>query len=607
MFSRAFDILCLIVLLAIVGLRPLVGESFRVASASSSMAVEGLRDPLTWHTLLINIVIFALALVVTLRRAFSKRTTFRPSGTEVGAFILMVASVVACLAASEKRSAMLAALDLMGAFALLCSLVQLFDQRWKWLLGLMVIVASGLANVAASIDQSTYWMAENEQQYEQTRESMWANKGVPLDSAQVELFENRMRSGEASGYFSHSNVAGGYLLLVLFALIGCVLMARSAGSKSGGHGLTIVFSVLTLLTAWALYLTHGNGPMMAGIVMLTLLAVAFVRKTWWENHRPQVFRAAVILVVAAIIGVPVFGLMAGGLPGASLDFRWQYWQASSDMFADHWQTGVGPENFGDAYLQYKTIANSEEVKNPHNGLVQFATEYGSLGLVGCVLVLLGGAKMYHRSTLNPLPVEKRTDPPRTKPTDVQRYFAGAASVTALVFLFHPAMLPSQDPAFVKLHRIMVVPIWIVVLIAGGFLARSADTFVRSRNRWMPALGFGLAAFLLQDSINFAFFVPGARTTFAAMFALTLCWIDRPGESVEAIAQPRSRWIPPVVSAIALVFASWAMVAVMPAEEALAEAYQQSEPTRFSLPAQDKYLEARRLDTLSPTASAEHAR
>ena len=105
-----------------------------------------------------------------------------------------------------------------------------------------------------------------------------------------------------------------------------------------------------------------------------------------------------MLIVLATIVVLSVGTVRGGLPHPSLDFRWRYWTASAEMFGEYWPTGVGAENFGDHYLKYKPIDSPEEVKNPHNFLVQFATEYGAIGLAGALLMLLGGSMAATRPT-----------------------------------------------------------------------------------------------------------------------------------------------------------------------------------------------------------------
>ena len=67
--------------------------------------------------------------------------------------------------------------------------------------------------------------------------------------------------------------------------------------------------------------------------------------------------------------------------------RWQYWQASAKMYADHFLTGVGPGNFAYFYPRYKLPAALETVTDPHNFLLTILTQFGPLGLVGFLALI----------------------------------------------------------------------------------------------------------------------------------------------------------------------------------------------------------------------------
>ncbi|GJM24034.1 MAG: hypothetical protein DHS20C16_04490 [Phycisphaerae bacterium] len=605
MKSRFFDISCLVVLLAVVGLRPLVSESFHTSNSANELA-PGLHDPVTWHTLLINVVILLTTFTIACRSLFYKGVRVRQTGIELGAMLLLFAAVIACWSAADQRPARLAAIDLLAALALAWGLVQVIKFRWQRVLALSVILASGMVSVAESYDQSFYTMRETEKQYELDRESMWAQKGIALDSPQVTMFENRMRSREASGYFSHSNVFGGYLLLAIFTAAGCALCAYRIRRQTGGVGLVVAYAVLAMLAAFAVYLSNSRGAIVSGVLTLGALGFVIACQSWWAKNRAWVFQCSIGLVIAGIISVATYGVITDGLPGASLDFRWQYWRASSQMFGDHWLTGVGPENFGDAYLKYKTIADAEEVKNPHNALVQIATEYGLPGLLGLILVLLGGAKAYARAAINGDDESDNKAVSNNDGSTVTSYVTCAVLITFGVFSSRIAMLPSQDPAFVAWSLIVAMPAWMIVHGIGALLAKRAEMAVIPKSWWMPALGFALAAFLLQDMINFGFFVPGARTTFAAVFAVTIARVGVVEESDEA-QRSVGHWAVPGLLALTLGWAVFEFSRVFPAESALNDARNFGSSGATPDAVNERYLDARRLDPLDGASSVEHAR
>ena len=98
--------------------------------------------------------------------------------------------------------------------------------------------------------------------------------------------------------------------------------------------------------------------------------------------------ACLLLAVAGSGMVVNYGLTNGRLPGGnSMLVRWQYWDASGKMYADHLLTGVGPGNFAHFYPHYKPAAASESVSDPHNFLLSILTQYGPIGLIGFLAMI----------------------------------------------------------------------------------------------------------------------------------------------------------------------------------------------------------------------------
>ncbi len=602
---RVLDGICLMVLLTIVGLRPLVTESFHTANSAREFA-PGLHDPATWHTLLINITILTTALLVACRKLFSNSAQVQKCGIEFGALTLLFAAAVACWNASEQRPARLSAIDLLSAVALAWTLVQLIKYPWQRWLTISTIVAAGMVNVAESFDQKFYSMPETEKQYQLDRESIWANKGVALDSPEVVMYENRMRSREANGYFSHSNVYGGYVLLTFFALIGCLLYAYRIRSSDGGVGLVVAYAAFALAAGLGVFFSNSLGAMASATLILFLLALVVVRQDWWDHNRQRVYRSAIALIIMAVTFVVSYGAATDSLPGASLDFRWQYWRASSEMFGDHWLTGVGPENFGEAYLEYKTIGNSEEVKNPHNAAVQIATEYGMLGLFALFLLLLGGANAYASNTSSNEIASRRGANHEHRHMLVPLYGTFVVVITVAVFTWRYPMLPSQDRAFVEYSLIIALPVWLFLHAVGMLLAYRGEAADLPTSRWMPAIGFGLLAFMLQDTINFAFYVPGARTTFAALFAASIACRRLP-EATESAKPTAGEWAIPAMILFTLAWCAHEYSMVKPAETALIKARRLAANDRSFDDVNANYLEARAADPLNAEIPVEHAR
>ena len=91
MTKRVIEPAVLLVMLAIVGLRPLIGESFHTAETSVPGPLEDTADPWALTTILVDITILLLASIVTLTRALNREPAWRRSGLEWGICVLVVA------------------------------------------------------------------------------------------------------------------------------------------------------------------------------------------------------------------------------------------------------------------------------------------------------------------------------------------------------------------------------------------------------------------------------------------------------------------------------------------------------------------------------------
>src|SRR5207237_1172207 len=106
------------------------------------------------------------------------------------------------------------------------------------------------------------------------------------------------------------------------------------------------------------------------------------------KHPRLIFFSSVAAIALVAVALVAYGLTHGNLRHDSLTFRWRYWIGSTRLFLAHPLIGVGWNNFGDAYLPVREAIASEEIKDPHNLFVRFATELGSVGLILVISWLL---------------------------------------------------------------------------------------------------------------------------------------------------------------------------------------------------------------------------
>ena len=218
-----------------------------------------------------------------------------------------------------------------------------------------------------------------------------AQAGIPTEGPGLVLFEKRLRdSREPMGMFALANTFGGCLAVFLLLNVGEILAARRRGS--GWRGLAPFVATIGLL-GWCLLLTKSRTAWVGtGFGLLTLVSHQFriatsIRRFFWP----------MIGTLLLIAGGSVALLFLGGLDRQvlseapkSLAYRIQYWQATSQLIADHPWLGVGPGNFRQHYLKYKLPEASEEIADPHNLFLEIAATGGVVSALGLMAFLLLG-------------------------------------------------------------------------------------------------------------------------------------------------------------------------------------------------------------------------
>ncbi|MCC7293725.1 MAG: O-antigen ligase family protein [Phycisphaerales bacterium] len=538
----------LLILLVVVGLRPLIGETYDAAQDVISSGVSQLAPAMPMRTLAIDVAILAAAVGVIARRAWTR--SYRRTGLEWGFALLVVAAGVSCAWAQQKRLAVNASIDWLCLPVLAMALVQEVTTHRHRRVLLGVIVASAAANAVECLDEAWLSLPETRRFYEENRTQFWRERGVPLDSAMVRMYEARLRAGEPDGFFYHGNVAGGYLAMVALALAGAVAAGRSRILGAGA----------VALLALAMFLTGSTGALAAFALAGGAWVGASVLRRWpqWREliarRRRAVFLGAWSCVAFSAAAVVGHGLYHKSLPGASLNFRWQYWTASVEMIRDHLWTGVGRENFGRHYVRYKSIESPEEVASPHNLLVQAAADFGVVGLAGLMALLIGGSAWLAgvagpgggraddggragcggcasgtAATRDPPPVEALKNSPSRRTVLIQSLL-----LALVIFGIRLPLLGADSGAFMLVQSYVALPVWIAAFLLIALPGASAEKIPTTRRNTgecaamepRPAAALfmfagacaGLAAFVIQDAVNFALFVPASATTALALYA-----------------------------------------------------------------------------------------
>lgn len=620
--TRAIETCCLYLLLLVVALRPLVPESYHSSRTPLSASLAEVFDPAPVVTLIIDAAILLAAAGWLVARAIGPPRPYRRCGIEWGAVLVLVAGVVSCCIAGNKRPAINATVDWLMLPLLTLVLAQVLRERWQIRLALAVIIASAAVQAYECFNQILYVYPTTEELYEQRKEQIWAAQNIEPDSTHVALYERRMYSREASGYLAHSNVAGAYLVLTGLATLALAWTRWRSPPGPLRRLFAVTAGILGAAILAAATLTHSRGALLAGAAAIGIWVIRIVWSSWIERNRARSLLLGWSIVIGGVVAVVGHGLRHDRLPGASLNFRWQYWTASARLFADQYLTGVGRENFGHRYLKYKSITSPEEVTNPHNFLVTPAAEWGVIGLAGAVVMLVGASVAVTR------PAKPQT--PNTTGQPGRPLIWGAALAGGLFFV-RLFLLGSADVNYLVVATAMPLIVWAV-----AFTLLSADTnslrLFCNDPLLKLAVGINLCllAFLLQDTINFAMFVPAAATTFFALLAIPIAarlapdgplgpggpatWRSEGGARTGGpLAIARPRWSRALVAVACIALMAHVVGIVLPvglAGAAIAKARRASERTvpgeYFAQRAYTQYQRAARIDPLDPTPLAECA-
>jgi len=229
------------------------------------------------------------------------------------------------------------------------------------------------------------------------------------------------------------------------------------------------------------------------------------------------------IVILAGLGGVLLGLFRGGLPGASLQFRWNYWEVTSRIIAQHPWTGVGALNFDHAYMALKPIQYPEEIQDPHNFVMSILSQWGIFGGIGLFVSLIGASTMMAR-TWGPLREQEHLE---ILPDDIVRRISplwmASLAVGFLILRFWMMydywISGSSGQAMVFFDLGLYGLIWTVSFIAAAWLPK--DVSRQSFGNCQIACLCGVIAFLLHNTIDYSIFYPGTLIPFMAVAAVLM--------------------------------------------------------------------------------------
>jgi len=573
--SRSLALLEYIVLalcICVIALRATFTEGPPMQSATVTV---NLSD--TVYSLSISaVLIFSFVLWVVVSFC-SQRFSYRLTGIEIGLCLFCVAAVAAGLAAANKRLAITNIAVFLAPPLMALLLVQILDSQAKIKLVLVVIAALGVVSACESAYQLFVTNQAMIEQYQQAPQSLLEPLGIEPDSLAQFLFEHRLYTQGVRGFFTTRNSAGSFAILACFSAI-ALSIEKFKSYKSQNLKTTLIhwgislalgvsdaviillvdpiigyfYAVVTFLILlrfthqlripqknifggyiillsmpliFGLVITRSKGAIMGSLFATALFIAYLYFGQQLKAHKKAILILCLLSIVAACWLVIWYGRKHNRLPGGSgMLVRWQYWQASAKMYADHPFTGVGPGNFGHFYTHYKPPEALESVADPHNFPLAILTQYGPLGLVGFLAMIF--IPLWR--TICPKPVSS-SSPPRAQPEPAFRTLAVrfliVVSVTLL--LIRPMLTPATLAGTLDVMIYLIVTLYVVpaaVFVIGFFLLTvpfdtTHNTQYALRNTSIAAALFcAVLGVAFHNLIDFAIFEPPVFTTLWALIA-----------------------------------------------------------------------------------------
>ncbi len=341
--------------------------------------------------------VFALLLVVGIAIAaglVGGTLRLRISWADVAMIVLMLLVGSSASHAIDRRPAINIAWEWGGM-----GLLYLLARNLPRTRGESQALAGALAATAFALSIYAFYQVGVELPYEQAK--FLRNEAQALRIVEIEpgtpqhaLFRSRLLgSNEPFATFAMANSLAGFLvgpLVVLLALGWTNLTRRDErGTRLGS---TVLLAIPTLAILVCLVMTKSRSAYIGLTIGLLVLA-------WRERKRVGtriLLRGglAALILVGALIAA---GLATGRLDrqvlteaGKSFSYRTQYWTGAwRAIHANpraYW-TGYGPGNFAAPYVLHKLPEASEDVKDPHNFLLEVWAISGLTALIPLVLAV----------------------------------------------------------------------------------------------------------------------------------------------------------------------------------------------------------------------------
>ncbi len=185
-----------------------------------------------------------------------------------------------------------------------------------------------------------------------------------------ELIEAPSHGYRAVGTFSHTLTFGNYYAVATILLLGLALFANERKDKLIFYGGFCLTGIATLFS----YSRGSIGALIGGIIILLI----WIGRRQYKVILPLI---AAVIVVILMTAPDVLGRFSSGFKmeweGKSGVSRMSIWRTAGNMIVDHPIFGVGPENFGKQYVNYRDKFSNRQFAHAHNDILNIAAYAGT--------------------------------------------------------------------------------------------------------------------------------------------------------------------------------------------------------------------------------------
>ena len=487
------------------------------------------------YSLYISTALFIAFFIWFVSNVCSKKFPYRVTGIEIGLCIFIIGAVIAGFAAADKRLAITTIAVFIAPALMAILLVQILDSQSKIKLLLAAIAALGVVSTYQCAEQHLFSNQATIQEYERSPQTFLEPLGIEQGTLQQFLFEHRLYTKGVHGFFTTSNSAGSFALMASFAAI--ILFIDKLKDRKSNPSWPIYILTSGFATAvvfLGLILTQSKGAIIGALFAAAIFIILLCFGRQVSIHKKAILTICLLLVIAAVSLILSYGLKHGRLPGGkSMLVRWQYWQASIKMYADHPFTGVGPGNFAIFYTRYKPAAALESVADPHNFPLSLLTQYGPLGLIGFLAIIF----IPLWNALSTFSTDSSPKDYHSKPAFRTLTLTFLITILLALLFIRPLLmpLPPADTLDVTIYLILTLYITPVAIFIIAFLLLTAPlSSTQNTSHHSPltahhspvtsvaaALLAAVIGVALHNLIDFAIFEPPVLTT---LFAIIACLI-----------------------------------------------------------------------------------